>query len=78
MRILYYLYVEAPDEIDAATAEEILEEADVTDTTELARTQRFLGSYVSDRVTDLSADLPEGWRAFVIDAPDTVQEGVNG
>ena len=67
MELSYTLTIRVPDEIDADTAFEIVNDASDHDTTDEAKIRRWLGGYVSDAAAGLSAYLPEGWRATVTD-----------
>ncbi len=68
--ITYTLRIEVPAEIDADTLAEIADGAEPHDKTPRARTERYLGGFVSDAAAQLSAWLPEGFYAKV----DAVKE----
>lgn len=64
--IHYTLTIRYPDVIDADTLAEIELDAEPHDTTPEARVGRWLGGAVDDAASQLSAWLPIGWRASVV------------
>ena len=63
--ISYTLTVHYPLDVDADTQAEVELAAEAHDTTDAERVERWVGGFVGDAASQLSAWLPEGWRATV-------------